>query len=175
MQPLGAGEPAIGALLRPRFGGGDDTAGSGATAPRTPGPSSPDGAYSGAPDPSGSATAGTVPARHLGTWEGPATGPDGSLPMGTFRLTVHPAGVGEEFGRLTQTDRLGGVCTDILTLRQVTKTLIVATSTGAKDNHAGCDPAPHPVRLTPVGDDLRYTSDSAAEGDPVARLSRAAR
>ncbi|MGW3355783.1 serine/threonine-protein kinase [Streptomyces bungoensis] len=162
---LAVGAVGIGALLRPWTGGGNDTAGSGPAATRTPGPSSP--------DPGDGAKAGTVPARYLGTWEGPATGLGGSLPMGTFRLTVHRAGVGEELGRLTQTDQLGGVCTDILTLKQVTKTRIVATSTGAEGNHAGCDPAPHPVQLTPVGDDLRYTSDSAAEGNPVSRMRRA--
>ncbi|MEV7686623.1 serine/threonine-protein kinase [Streptomyces bungoensis] len=162
---LAVGAVGIGALLRPWTGGENDTAGSGPAATRTPGPSSP--------DPGDGAKAGTVPARYLGTWEGPATGLGGSLPMGTFRLTVHRAAVGEEFGRLTQTDQLGGVCTDILTLKQVTKTRIVATSTGAEGNHAGCDPAPHPVQLTPVGDDLRYTSDSAAEGNPVSRMQRA--
>ncbi|MEU1708359.1 serine/threonine-protein kinase [Streptomyces sp. NPDC005706] len=153
----------LGALLRPWAGGDHDTAGS---APR--------GSHSatGAPDASGG-TRGAIPARYLGTWEGQASGLGGSLPMGTFRLTVHEAAVGKELGRLRQTDQLGGVCVDILTLKQVTPSRIVATSTGAKSNHAGCDPAPHPVELTPVGDDLRYTSQSAAEGDPVARMSKA--
>jgi hypothetical protein len=92
--------------------------------------------------------------------------------MGTFRLTVHQASVGKEVGTLQQTDQLGGVCNDVLTLKQVTKTQLVATSVGAPANHAGCDPAAHTVRLTPVGDDLEYTGESAAEGNPKARLSR---
>ncbi|MFG2882109.1 protein kinase [Streptomyces sp. NPDC048297] len=180
----------LGALLRPWSGGGNDTAGGAvsSTHASTPGasasPSAPtpgDGSGDGhsptaeptqtsdSPEPTAS---GAVPARYLGTWEGPASGLGGTLPMGTFRLTVHQAAVGEELGRLKQTDQLGAVCTDILTLKQVTATRITATSTGAPGNHAGCDPAPHPVELTPTGDDLTYTGDSSAEGNPVARMSR---
>ncbi|MEU6092560.1 serine/threonine-protein kinase [Streptomyces sp. NPDC047085] len=181
-----------GMLLRPWFGGGaDDTAGGGAVsssrpgtaasssapadaASQTPDPTAGTGSSSSTPSPSGTASPGTgaIPARYLGTWEGQATGLGGTLPMGTFRLTVHQAAVGEELGRLTQTDQIGAVCTDILTLKQVTTTRIVATSTGAKTNHSGCDPAPHPVELTPTGDDLTYTGDSSAEGNPVARMSK---
>jgi len=157
----------LGALLRPWAGGDQDTAGSAPQASH-----SAAAPTSGAPDASGG-TPGAIPARYLGTWEGQASGLGGSLPMGTFRLTVHKAAVGKELGRLRQTDQLGGVCVDILTLKQVTPSRIVATSVGAKSNHAGCDPAPHPVELTPVGDDLRYSSESAAEGDPVARMSKA--
>ncbi|MFE3638839.1 serine/threonine-protein kinase [Streptomyces cellostaticus] len=157
----------VGALLRPWADGDHDTAGGAPTASR-----SAAAPASEAPDGSGG-TPGTVPARYLGTWEGPASGLGGSLPMGTFRLTVRDAAVGEELGRLRQTDQLGGVCVDILTLKQVTQSRIVATSVGAKSNHLGCDPAPHPVELTPVGDDLRYSAQSAAEGDPVARMSKA--
>jgi len=157
----------LGALLRPWAGGDHDTAGSAPQASH-----SAAAPTSGAPDASGG-TPGAIPARYLGTWEGQASGLGGSLPMGTFRLTVHKAAVGKELGRLRQTDQLGGVCVDILTLKQVTPSRIVATSVGAKSNHAGCDPAPHPVELTPVGDDLRYSSESAAEGDPVARMSKA--
>jgi hypothetical protein len=137
------------------------------------------GDYSSASSASPGATGGkagggpaTVPVGYLGTWEGQATGLDGTLPMGTFRLTVHQASVGKEVGTLQQTDQLGGVCNDVLTLKQVTKTQLVATSVGAPANHAGCDPAAHTVRLTPVGDDLEYTGESAAEGNPKARLSR---
>jgi len=118
-----------------------------------------------------SATApGVVPARYLGTWEGQATG--SGIPMGTFRLTVKEATVGEQLGKLKQTDILGGVCNDVLTLKQVTKTELIATSVGAKTNHEGCNPAAHTVRLTPVGDDLTYVSESEAEGKPEARLSK---
>ncbi|MFJ1972965.1 serine/threonine-protein kinase [Streptomyces sp. NPDC087903] len=113
-----------------------------------------------------------IPARYLGTWEGEGSGLDGTVPMGTFRLTVHGADVGEELGRLRQTDILGGVCNDVLTLKKVTKTQLVATSAGAPTNHDGCNPATHTVRLTPVGDDLKYGSESEAEGRPVARMSK---
>lgn len=140
------------------------------------------GAYSPAPTAASSSDAedgghdGTaptaLPARYVGTWEGQGTGLDGALPMGTFRVTVQQADVGKKVGELRQTDVLGGVCVDILTLKQVTKKDVVATSVGAKSNHAGCNPTPHTIRLTPTGDDLTYTSDSAAEGNPVARMSK---
>jgi eukaryotic-like serine/threonine-protein kinase len=140
------------------------------------------GAYSPAPDASSSAAEGTspsstpgptsVPAAYLGTWEGEGDVLDGSLPAGTFRLTVHKADVGEEVATLRQTDLLGGVCNDVLTLKKVTEKQLVVTSVGAKTNHKGCNPAPHTVRLTPVGDDLEYASESADEGNPQARLSR---
>ncbi|MBY8340182.1 serine/threonine protein kinase [Streptomyces spinosirectus] len=128
-------------------------------------------------EPSGSAqpTVGTgsaVPASYLGTWEGQALALDGTLPVGTFRLTVHKADVGEELGRLRQTDQLGGVCNDILTVKTVTAQQIVATSVGAESNHSGCNPTPHTVRLSHVGDDLKYASDSEAEGNPAARMSK---
>ncbi|MDX3243609.1 serine/threonine-protein kinase [Streptomyces sp. ME18-1-4] len=144
--------------------------------------SSGSGAYSPAPTAGSSFSAedgghdGTaptaLPARYVGTWEGQGTGLDGALPMGTFRVTVQPADVGKKVGELRQTDVLGGVCLDVLTLKQVTKKDVVATSVGAKSNHAGCNPTPHTIRLTPTGDDLTYTSDSAAEGNPVARMSK---
>ncbi|MFI5873933.1 protein kinase [Streptomyces sp. NPDC051445] len=124
----------------------------------TPGPTSP------APT--------ALPARYAGTWEGEGTGLDGTLPMGTFRVTVRQADVGDKLGELRQTDVLGGICVDVLTLKQVTEKDVVATSAGAKSNHAGCNPQPHTIRLTPTGDDLTYTSDSAAEGNPVARMSK---
>ncbi|MGW5335105.1 hypothetical protein [Streptomyces bauhiniae] len=111
---------------------------------------------------------------HLGTWEGKATALGGALPRGTFRVTVHQATSGKELGNLRQTDQLGGVCVDILTLKQVNSTRLLATSTGAETNHKGCDPAPHEIRLTPTGDDLTYTSTAAAEGNPEARLSKVA-
>ncbi|WP_327317145.1 serine/threonine-protein kinase [Streptomyces sp. NBC_01235] len=136
------------------------------------------GAYSSAPA-AGSSSGATdgdaptaLPARYVGTWEGQGTGLDGSLPMGTFRVTVQQADVGEKLGELRQTDVLGGVCLDVLTLKQVTGKEVVATSVGAKSNHAGCNPTAHTIRLTPTGDDLTYASDSAAEGNPVARMSK---
>ncbi|MFF4506289.1 protein kinase [Streptomyces sp. NPDC001401] len=145
--------------------------------------SSGHGAYSPAPSSVSSTTpgatasevpgpAGAVPASYIGTWEGQATALDGALPDGTFRLTVHQAGVGEELGRLRQTDQLGGVCNDVLTVKKVTKKEIVTVSVGAKSNPAQCDPTAHTVRLSRVGDDLKYVSESSAEGNPTARMSR---
>ncbi|MEU5596984.1 serine/threonine-protein kinase [Streptomyces sp. NPDC020298] len=167
----------LGFLVRPMIGGGDDdTAGGKASSP-APVDSTAPGTGPGSVGDSASSAIPTpvpvpVPAPYLGTWEGQATALDGNLPVGTFRLTVHEASVGRELGRLTQTDQLGGVCTDVLTLKKVTKTRILATSVGAKGNHDGCNPAAHQVELTPVGDDLKYTSDSSAEGNPVSRMSK---
>ncbi|MFI1565044.1 protein kinase [Streptomyces sp. NPDC020490] len=139
--------------------------------PATPATSPPGTTPTGDPSATGTAPS-TVPDAYLGTWEGQGLGLDGTLPMGTFRLTVHRAGVGEELGKLRQTDQLGGVCNDVLTLKSVTKEQIVATSVGARTNHDGCNPAAHTVRLTRVGDELTYASDSEAEGNPTARMSR---
>ncbi|MBW8818333.1 MAG: hypothetical protein JF598_08880, partial [Streptomyces sp.] len=55
------------------------------------------------------------------------------------------------------------------------ETELVTTAVGAKDNHAGCNPTAHTVRLTTVGDDLKYTSESEAEGYPEARMSKVER
>ncbi|MEV6053049.1 serine/threonine-protein kinase [Streptomyces sp. NPDC052107] len=164
---LAAATLGVGVLLQPwaRQDGSDKGVGTG------PSPSwAPTAASTGATG-TGSGP-GAIPARYLGTWEGQATGLGGNLPEGTFRLTVHQAAVGKELGQLRQTDQIGQVCTDILTLKKVTKTQVLATSTGAKDNPGHCVPTPHQVELTPVGDDLRFTSDSSAEGNPVARLSK---
>ncbi|GAA3298377.1 hypothetical protein GCM10020295_33720 [Streptomyces cinereospinus] len=113
-----------------------------------------------------------VPARYLGTWEGEGTALDGTLPAGTFRITVRQTEVGGELGRLRQTDQLGGVCVDVLTLRQVTERQLVAASAGASTNHGGCNQEPTTVRLVPTGDDLTYRSDSARSGYPQARMSK---
>ncbi|WP_062640067.1 serine/threonine protein kinase [Streptomyces maremycinicus] len=116
-----------------------------------------------------------LPGRYVGTWEGEGSGLGGTLPMGTFRVTVRQANVGDTLGQLRQTDVLGGTCVDVLTLKQVTEKEVVATSVGAESNHSGCNPTPHTIRLTPTGDDLTYASDSAAEGNPVARMSKVGR
>ncbi|MEU8650846.1 serine/threonine-protein kinase [Streptomyces sp. NPDC048737] len=149
--------------LMPGSGSGsgdkDSAAGSDASTPAPAGTAPP-------------AASGAVPAAYVGTWEGQGSGLGGRLPMGTFRLTVEQAAVGEELGRLRQTDVLGGVCLDVLTLKKVTPQELTATSVGATTNHSGCNPAAHTVRLTRTGDDLTYRSESSAEGDPVARMSR---
>lgn len=135
-------------------------------------------AYSSAPadgsssGPAASQAPTALPARYVGTWEGEGSGLGGTLPMGTFRVTVRQADVGDKLGELRQTDVLGGICLDVLTLKQVTAKEVVATSIGSKNNHSGCNPEAHTIRLTPTGDDLTYASDSAAEGNPVARMSK---
>ncbi|MFD5158415.1 hypothetical protein ACFWMJ_10140 [Streptomyces hawaiiensis] len=146
--------------LLPGRGGGQDDADSGS------GSDSPPAATA------SSAPSGTVPAAYLGTWEGQGVALDGRLPLGTFRVTVEQAAVGEELGKLRQTDQIGGVCVDVLTLKQVTKKELVATSVGAKTNHSGCNPAKTTVHLKPVGDDLQYRSQSEESGRPQARMSR---
>ncbi|WP_406443259.1 serine/threonine protein kinase [Streptomyces sp. NBC_01613] len=161
-------------------GSGDDThAGGNDSGSYSRAPSATSSASDATPGPSataeptdGSGNTGGVPATYLGTWEGQGLALDGNLPVGTFRLTVHRAGVGEELGKLQQTDQLGGVCNDVLTVKTVTKKQIVAESVGAKSNHSGCNPAAHTVRLSRVGDDLKYVSDSEAEGNPTARMSK---
>ncbi|WP_427166435.1 protein kinase domain-containing protein [Streptomyces sp. C1-1] len=149
----------------PSVGNGASSTPTASSAPTTSGAPS-----ASSPTPGG--TAGDVPAAYLGTWEGQATALGGTLPDGTFRLTVHQAAVGAELGRLRQTDQLGGVCEDVLTLKSVKKKELLVTSAGAGSNHAGCDPTPHTVRLSRVGGDLRYVAESEAEGNPTARLSR---
>ncbi|WP_141309701.1 serine/threonine-protein kinase [Streptomyces spinoverrucosus] len=136
------------------------------------GDSGPHDAYSPAPSASLSTGPSGIPTRYLGTWEGQGTALDGTLPAGTFRVTVQQAEVGEELGQLRQTDQLGGVCIDVLTLKQVTEKQLVARSVGAKGNHGGCNQEPTTVRLVPTGDDLTYESDSARSGYPKARMSK---
>ncbi|MEU9645118.1 hypothetical protein [Streptomyces sp. NPDC048188] len=121
---------------------------------------------------SATAGAGVLPERYVGTWEGQATALEGKLPLGTFRITIEQVNVGEELGRLRQTDALGGVCVDVITLKKVTEKQIVAGSVGAENNHDGCNPAPTTVTFTPVGDDLDYASRSEESGRPGARLSK---
>ncbi|WAZ23365.1 serine/threonine protein kinase [Streptomyces cinnabarinus] len=138
----------------------DDQAGSGA-----------DSSYSDAPSASAPASKGTLEP-YLGTWEGQGVALDGKLPLGTFRLTVKEAEPGDKLGTVRQTDLLGGVCNDVLTLKSVSAKRLVATSVGAESNHKGCNPAATTVTLTPVGDDLDYASDSEESGNPTSRLSR---
>ncbi|MEV6478465.1 serine/threonine-protein kinase [Streptomyces sp. NPDC051576] len=158
--------------MLPGDGGTDTSAGSAKepTAGSTPSSSATGG--SSTPSAPAATPAGTVPAVYLGTWQGDGTALGGTLPDGTFRLTVRKAAVGQQLGVLRQTDTLGGVCDDVLTLKQVTKTRLVATAAGAKTNRDVCNQAAHTVTLTPTGDDLTYASDSSAEGSPTARMSK---
>ncbi|MFD3925955.1 protein kinase [Streptomyces sp. NPDC058614] len=123
--------------------------------------------------PSASATGGqTVPATYLGTWEGEALALDGALPMGSFRVTVHQAAVGDELGTFRQTDPIGGICDAVLVLKQVTPEQLIVTSVEDESSRDVCTKGEHEVRLTPVGDDLKYETDNADAGDPVARMSK---
>ncbi len=116
---------------------------------------------------------GTVPAAYVGTWEGQASSRESiTIPLGTFRVTLREARVGERVGTLRHTDIFGGICDDILTLKEVTAKRIVTTSVGAPTNRDVCNQARHTVLLTPVGDDLVYESDSKDSGRPEARLSK---
>ncbi|MEU0909427.1 serine/threonine-protein kinase [Streptomyces althioticus] len=125
------------------------------------------------PSPSATAPSGTVPAAYVGTWEGQASSRESiTIPLGTFRVTLKEARVGERVGTLRHTDIFGGICDDVLTLKEVTAKRIVTTSVGAPTNRDVCDPARHTVLLTPVGDDLVYESDSKDSGRPKARLSQ---
>ena len=155
-----------------RSGGSGDYGGSAGSRPPSASATSSSATPSSATSDAASPGAGAVPVSYLGTWEGPATALNGTLPVGTFRLTVHQASVGQELGRLRQTDQLGGVCTDLLTVKTVTRTELVATSVGAASNHEGCNPTPHTVRLSRVGADLKYVSDSEAEGHPTAQMAK---
>ncbi|MEV6942312.1 serine/threonine-protein kinase [Streptomyces sp. NPDC051172] len=151
----------------------ENNAGSSGSGARPPQPGATSSASpTGDPTAADGATGSAVPAGYLGTWEGQGLVLNGALPAGTFRVTVHQAGVGGEVGRVRQTDQLGGVCNDVLTLKKVTKQELVTTSVGAKSNHTGCNPVAHTVRLARVGNDLKYMSDSDAEGKPTARMSK---
>ncbi|MER6417645.1 serine/threonine-protein kinase [Streptomyces sp. NPDC001137] len=152
-------------------GNGENDGGSSGSGAYSPGPGATSSASPSA-DSTTAADGAAVPAGYLGTWEGQGLVLDGALPAGTFRVTVHQAVVGEEVGRVRQTDQLGGVCNDVLTLKKVTKQELVTTSVGAKSNHAGCNPVAHTVRLAREGNDLMYMSDSDAEGKPKARMSK---
>lgn len=135
----------------------------------TASPSGP-GSSASASDPGGKPSA--IPASYLGTWEGDGLALNGTLPMGTFRVTVHQAAVGEELGTFRQTDQIGGICDDVLILKKVTKKQLVATSVAEESNRDVCTKGRHEVRLTPVGSSLTYDTDNAEAGDPVARMTK---
>lgn len=140
----------------------------GDSAARRPAPSP---AATQATDPAGAEQSG-VPARYLGTWEGDSTALGGTLPSGTFRVTIHQAAVGEKIGTARQTDQIGGTCEDVLILKKATKTQLVATTVPEAGNRAVCTKGKHLARLTPVGTDLKLEMDDAAAGSPVAQLTR---
>ncbi|MFJ6571610.1 protein kinase [Streptomyces sp. NPDC091292] len=132
-------------------------------------------AATGAPQPTSSSPDGaatSVPASFLGTWEGPGVALDGSLPMGTFRVTVRQGVVGKEFGTFRQTDPIGGVCDAVLILKKATADGIVATGRAADSNGSQCTTGDHEVRLTPKGDQLTYRTDNPEAGDPEARMDK---
>jgi len=143
-------------------GRGDGDAGSDSAAER-PSPSTVPGPASGAM---------ALPESYVGTWEGPAVALGGALPMGTFRVTVQQAAVGDKLGTFRQTDQIGGTCDDDLFLKEVTKSRLVVTSIADKSNRDVCTTGSHTVLLTPVGDDLKYETDNPEAGDPVSRMSR---
>ena len=126
--------------------------------------------------PSASGTDGSdlsaVPSSYLGTWEGDGFALDGKLPMGTFRVTVRQAEVGDQLGTFRQTDLIGGTCDTDLILKKVTPKQLIATSISKPSTTSECTTGRHEVRLVPVGDDLRYETDNADAGDPVARMSK---
>ncbi|MEU9879294.1 protein kinase domain-containing protein [Streptomyces phaeochromogenes] len=126
--------------------------------------------------PSASGTDGSdlsaVPSSYLGTWEGDGFALDGKLPMGTFRVTVRQAEVGDQLGTFRQTDLIGGTCDTDLILKKVTPKQLIATSISKPSTTSECTTGRHEVRLIPVGDDLRYETDNADAGDPVARMSK---
>ncbi|WP_405862768.1 serine/threonine protein kinase [Streptomyces sp. NBC_01515] len=155
--------------MQPDDKGKDSSAGAIPTSSAT---SSASATASGAPSTGDGSSLQSIPDSYLGTWQGEGTALGGTLPDGTFRITIAKVGVGQRLGILRQTDQLGGVCDDILTLKQVTKTRLVASAAGATSNRDVCNQAAHTVTLTPVGDDLKYLSDSSAEGSPTARLSK---
>ncbi|MFJ9967419.1 protein kinase domain-containing protein [Streptomyces avermitilis] len=129
-------------------------------------------ASAGRSDPGDGAQDGAVPTSYLGTWEGDALALGGTLPAGTFRVTIGEAAVGKEIGTFRSTDQLGGICDDVLLLKKATAQQLVATSVAKDSNPSTCTTGRHEVRLTPVGDDLRYETDNQAAGNPTSRMSK---
>lgn len=149
-------------------GGGDDnSASSGSDSAASPPAATPSAAGS------AGATLASVPAHYLGTWSGDAYALNGKLPAGTFRVTLHQAAVGKELGTFRSTDLIGGNCDDVLVLKKVTDTQLTATSIAKTSNPGTCTTGSHEVRLIPAGGDLKYETDNADAGDPVARMAKA--
>ncbi|MFF5361597.1 serine/threonine-protein kinase [Streptomyces scabiei] len=116
---------------------------------------------------------GELPKKYLGTWEGDGYALSGSLPAGTFTVTLEQAAVGGTLGTFRSVDLLGGTCDDKLVLKKVTEKNIVATSIADTENNPGtCTRNTHEITLTPVGKELDYTSTNADAGRPTARLAK---
>ncbi|QUI33254.1 serine/threonine protein kinase [Streptomyces alfalfae] len=144
-------------------GNGDERAGSDGQPP----------AATSAPRPSDAAGADGVPEPYLGKWSGRAEANGGTIPLGTFEVTLHQAQPGSRLGKVVQHDLVGQTCTDVLTLKSATPTRLVATAEGAPTNGAQCAQTPHTIYLTPEAKHLTYTSKDPKAGNPRARLSRA--
>lgn len=149
-------------------GEGSDNAQAGDTGAAAP--SASGSSQAGDPDAASGRT--SIPKSYLGTWEGDGLALNGRLPMGKFRVTVRQAEAGDQFGTFRQSDLIGGTCDTVLILKKVTPKQLVATSVAKPSTTAECTTGRHEVRLTPVGDDLRYETDNAEAGNPVARMSR---
>lgn len=122
--------------------------------------------------PGDSEGSGKVPEAYLGTWRGDADASDGRVPLGTFTVTLRQAKPGGRLGTVLQRDPIGNTCKDVLTLKSVKKTEVVAVGKGAEGNGGQCAQTPHTVHLRLDGKSLVYTSDDPDAGDPRARLSR---
>ncbi|MFF6997996.1 protein kinase [Streptomyces sp. NPDC008313] len=147
--------------LMPGGDGGSDT-----------GAASPPSATASASGPDAGQEPGAIPAAYLGTWEGDALALGGTLPAGTFRVTISQGGVGDRIATFRSTDQIGGTCDDVLFLKRATPQQLVVSSVAVKSNPSTCTTGKHEVRLTPVGDDLRYETDNPEAGDPTSRMSK---
>ncbi|MEW2567074.1 serine/threonine-protein kinase [Streptomyces sp. NPDC047070] len=153
-------------------GGSDDTSDAGPAGSPPAASAGPSAGSSAGPSGSPTTGEGAIPTSYLGTWEGDGYALDGKLPMGTFRVTVGQAGKGDRLGTFRQTDLIGGTCDTDLYLKKVAAGQLIATSVAKPSTTSECTTGRHEVRLIPVGDDLRYETDNADAGDPVARMSK---
>ncbi|MFI9649900.1 protein kinase [Streptomyces sp. NPDC052040] len=161
------------------FDGGSPGGNSAGSAPASGGTTPGDGTGSASRSPSAAASASlpatggaAVPSFYLGTWEGDALALGGTLPAGTFRITLRQGGAGGEIGTFRSTDQIGGVCEDILYLKRASARQLVATGVARTTNPPTCTTGSHEVRLTPAGADLRYETDNPDAGNPTARLGK---
>ncbi|MFE7069835.1 serine/threonine-protein kinase [Streptomyces sp. NPDC057620] len=152
--------------------GSDDTSDAGPAGTPPTASAGPSAGRSAGPSGSPTTGEGAIPTSYLGTWEGDGYALDGKLPMGTFRVTVGQAGKGDRLGTFRQTDLIGGTCDTDLYLKKVAAGQLIATSVAKPSTTSECTTGRHEVRLIPVGDDLRYETDNADAGDPVARMAK---